>query len=327
MADIENETQHVLRHYWHPVVRARDLVDKPVAVKLLGEPLVLWRTGEGVAVFYDLCIHRGTPLSLGWVEDDAIVCAYHGWRYDRKGLCTRIPSIPPDRPIPSKARARVYQAQERYGFIWVCLDEPRAPLPEFPPEYEDPAFEWEPFSTEGVWQANAARIIENLADYSHFPWVHPDTLGDRDNPECEDISIHTIEGGFRYVIDQPVNTLRADAAARQLYTLILPYTLFIQRWQPGGTERLTNIFLCCPISSKETKYFRRMGKNFRGFRTNEELNARHRLTFAQDRVIVEAQRPEELPLDLSEELHLRGPDAPAVEYRKQLRRLGLEWSE
>jgi vanillate O-demethylase monooxygenase subunit len=36
---------------------------------------------------------------------------------------------------------------------------------------------------------------------------------------------------------------------------------------------------------------------------------------------VEAQRPEELPLDLSEELHLRGPDRTAVEYRRRLREL------
>jgi hypothetical protein len=45
----------------------------------------------------------------------------------------------------------------------------------------------------------------------------------------------------------------------------------------------------------------------------------------QDRVIVEAQRPELLPLDLSEELHLRGTDAAAVEYRRALKRLGVEW--
>jgi len=326
MDDKEKHTQSVLRQYWHPVIRARDVTDKPVSVRLLGEPLVLWRTPDGVAVFYDLCIHRGTPLSLGWIEDNEIVCAYHGWRYDKGGICTRIPSLPFDRPIPQKARVQVHRAQERHDFVWVCLDEPRASIPDFPSEYDDSAFEWEPFSTEGVWQANAARIIENLADYSHFPWVHPGTLGDREHPECGDVSIETMEGGFQYAIEQPVNTLRADAAARQRYTLVLPFTLFIQRWQPGGSERLTNIFLCCPISSQETKYFRLMGKNFQGFRTTDELNARHRLTFAQDRIIVEAQRPHELPLDLSEELHLRGPDTPAVEYRKQLSQLGVSWA-
>lgn len=69
-----------------------------------------------------------------------------------------------------------------------------------------------------------------------------------------------------------------------------------------------------------------MGRNFVGHLSDEDLQKRHRLTFEQDRGIVESQRPEELPLDLSEELHLRGPDAPAIEYRRRLRELGVDWS-
>ena len=45
---------------------------------------------------------------------------------------------------------------------------------------------------------------------------------------------------------------------------------------------------------------------------------------AQDLVIIENQRPEELPLDLSEELHVKGPDAIALEYRRFLAELGVE---
>jgi vanillate O-demethylase monooxygenase subunit len=45
----------------------------------------------------------------------------------------------------------------------------------------------------------------------------------------------------------------------------------------------------------------------------------------QDQQIVETQRPEELPLDLTAELHLRGTDAGALEYRRLLRRLGVDW--
>ena len=44
----------------------------------------------------------------------------------------------------------------------------------------------------------------------------------------------------------------------------------------------------------------------------------------QDRPIVERQRPEELPLDLTEELHLKGPDAIAVEYRRFMKELGVD---
>jgi phenylpropionate dioxygenase-like ring-hydroxylating dioxygenase large terminal subunit len=46
--------------------------------------------------------------------------------------------------------------------------------------------------------------------------------------------------------------------------------------------------------------------------------------FAQDRPILESQRPELLPLDLAAELNVRA-DRTAVLYRRWLRRLGLSF--
>lgn len=43
----------------------------------------------------------------------------------------------------------------------------------------------------------------------------------------------------------------------------------------------------------------------------------------QDQRIVEEQRPEEVPVDLSEELHVKGPDAIAIEYRRFMAELGV----
>jgi vanillate O-demethylase monooxygenase subunit len=45
---------------------------------------------------------------------------------------------------------------------------------------------------------------------------------------------------------------------------------------------------------------------------------------AQDRAIVESQRPELLPLDLQAELHLRS-DRMAIAYRKWLREIGFTY--
>jgi len=133
------ETSEVLCHYWHPVAKSVEATDKPIKANLLDRPLVLWRSKGKIAAFYDLCIHRGTPLSLGWVEDGELVCAYHGWRYGISGACTRIPSLS-NRPIPTRARAAAFRAEERYGLVWVCLAEPRADIPQFPPEFKIPRF-------------------------------------------------------------------------------------------------------------------------------------------------------------------------------------------
>ena len=80
----------------------------------------------------DLCIHRGTALSLGWVADDCIVCPYHAWRSDATGACVHIPQSK-HVTIPAKARPPVYRCQEPSGLTWVCL--PQVPPPSPPPAW------------------------------------------------------------------------------------------------------------------------------------------------------------------------------------------------
>ena len=65
-----------LREYWHPVAFSEDMDDGSISVTLLDDRIAVCRLGGEVKAFHDLCIHRGTPISLGWVEGEEIVCAY-----------------------------------------------------------------------------------------------------------------------------------------------------------------------------------------------------------------------------------------------------------
>ncbi|MQA01841.1 MAG: Rieske 2Fe-2S domain-containing protein [Streptosporangiales bacterium] len=100
-----------LRRFWHPVLFADELGTAPARVTLLDEAVVVVRMAAGVAAFRDLCVHRGTALSLGKVVDDELVCPYHGWTYDAGGVCTRIPARHGDN-IPRRARLVRHQARE-----------------------------------------------------------------------------------------------------------------------------------------------------------------------------------------------------------------------
>jgi phenylpropionate dioxygenase-like ring-hydroxylating dioxygenase large terminal subunit len=165
-----------LRDFWHPVALSSDIQDKPVAARLLDVDIVLWRSRGGAVAFKDVCIHRGTPLSLGWIADDQLVCPYHGWCYAANGAVTHIPALDGGRVI--KARAKQYHCTERYGLVFVCLGEPCHPL------YEIPEFDSSNFRTHIVgpvhWRAFAARSNENFMDDAHLPWVHDGSLGNRD---------------------------------------------------------------------------------------------------------------------------------------------------
>src|SRR5262249_35828756 len=127
-----------LRSCWHGVAYAHVVGGAPYRTELLGERVVIWRDSRGAAhAFRDLGIHRGTALSLGAVAGDEIVCAYHGWRYGVDGRCTAIPQLDDPSRVPAKARVTAYRCQERYGLVWVAMDEPRWPIPDLP-ELESP---------------------------------------------------------------------------------------------------------------------------------------------------------------------------------------------
>ena len=90
-----------LARCWHPVARACDIDGAPVKATLLDEQLVIYRIKGQVVVARDVCPHRGVPLTLGFHEEEGIVCPYHGLRFGEDGRCNRIPSSP-GQPIPAK---------------------------------------------------------------------------------------------------------------------------------------------------------------------------------------------------------------------------------
>ena len=67
-----------LTRRWHPVAYSTEISQQPYGTTLLGEPVVVWRDATGRPhAMRDLCIHRGTALSLGRVASNEIICAYH----------------------------------------------------------------------------------------------------------------------------------------------------------------------------------------------------------------------------------------------------------
>lgn len=85
----------ILSQHWYPVAFSRDVQARPIGVRLLDERIALYRLGDGeIVAAKDLCVHRGAPISLGFVENDEIVCGYHGLRYNKEGTCTCIPAQP-----------------------------------------------------------------------------------------------------------------------------------------------------------------------------------------------------------------------------------------
>ncbi len=322
-----------LFHCWHPVAYGREVPQgTPYGSKLLDTALVVWRTADGAPhVMRDVCIHRGTALSLGRLEDDCLVCPYHAWRYDATGACVKIPQQAGAR-IPLKARVRCYRALERYGLIWVALEDPMFPLPEVP-ELEDD--EWKVVLTGPFeWQSDASRQVENFTDFGHFPWVHPGLLGDPERPLVPTHEVEIRGHVLHYSVVRPeaANTRDFPVFAnkevltperRSRYELHLPYSIALRLgW--GGDKGMVYFFASQPISEKRCRGYCLIGRNYDLDQPDSVLQDFERVIFDQDQRVVESQRPEQVPFDLADELHLRF-DAVAVNYRRAMQQQELDY--
>lgn len=332
MPEIDQETQArvnaALWKYWHPVALSADVADRPIPAKLLDERLVLFRGSDGVQALEDLCIHRGTPLSLGGVTDAGTIrCAYHGWEYDGSGQCTFIPARGPGASIPGKAKVRAFRIVERFGLVWCALeDEVDAPLPQWPcDEWDDKGYRCIMLSGHH-WKSSAGRAIDNFLDISHLPFVHHGALGDEKEAVVPPYALKDTEYGFYFSrVDEELDTPHSEAGERidWEYFLYFPFTAHIKKTTASGRKTVLSL-LASPTGPKETVFFFGLARNYElEPEKDQKFIDFHYEVSEQDRRIVEQQRPEEIPTDLREELHLKGPDQASMRYRRMLSSIGL----
>src|SRR2546423_853277 len=183
-----------LANYWHPLCLADDVTTQPKPFRLLGEGIVAFRDEHGVSAFKDLCIHRGTALSLGTITDGRLTYEYH------------------------------------------------------------------------------------------------------------------------------------DSLIIRRYMLYAPFTLHDVKIQRNGDTSVLTI-VASPLDEKVSEVYQFTARNHSGatgtkdhgrLKDRAAVVENARTIFEQDRRIIESQRPEEIPTDLRDELHLKVPDASGIAYRRLL---------
>jgi phenylpropionate dioxygenase-like ring-hydroxylating dioxygenase large terminal subunit len=169
-----------LRNYWYPIAWSRRIgTKKPLALRLLGEPVMLVRDAAGgVRAIGNRCPHRGVPLSLGKQEARGTwSCRYHGWTYDlQSGVMVACLTDGPDSPLVGNVRVPTYPVAERLGLVWVYVgDHPAPPVEaDIPDELlEHPvALGGRITDRRGNWRYAA----ENGFDEGHAKYLHRDSL-------------------------------------------------------------------------------------------------------------------------------------------------------
>ena len=191
-----------IKNAWYCAGFSSDVLAKqPYAITMLAEPLVLFRTADGVTALQDRCPHRFAPLSRGQVCEDTIRCGYHGLVFDATGRCIQNPHG----PIPPAARVRAYPVLEQYSAVWVWMGDPGradpAQLPDFTSTEDRPGLTR--ITGRLHIRANYQLVSDNLLDLSHVPFLHPFLANAGPPPDGFSADIKTkVEGSTVHAINE-----------------------------------------------------------------------------------------------------------------------------
>jgi 5,5'-dehydrodivanillate O-demethylase oxygenase subunit len=169
---------NLLRRYWQPLCPAAELsAEKPKRrVRLLGEDLVVFRLPNGdYGCVEEQCYHRGVSLYYGFVEQDGIRCAYHGWKYATSGQCLEQPFEPAESRFKERVCQPAYQVERLAGMLFAYMGPAPAPLlPCWDVLVRGDATRL--IQVSPVLSCNWLQIQENTVDSVHTYYLHAETL-------------------------------------------------------------------------------------------------------------------------------------------------------
>ena len=137
----------------------------------MGKDVIGWRTADGRICIGDaMCPHLGANLSPetgGKVENDLLVCPFHGFCYDVSGTCIRGFT-----QAKAKCQIRTYPVHESNGFVFAYFDE-NALAPTWQlPNVDDVGWSKTLFHSFPSVRTHPQEISENAVDMLHFKQVH-----------------------------------------------------------------------------------------------------------------------------------------------------------
>jgi phenylpropionate dioxygenase-like ring-hydroxylating dioxygenase large terminal subunit len=319
-----------LRSFWYAVIPISELSSGPKPFVLLGEKIVLWLDEAGKpAAAQDRCCHRSAKLSGGWVDQGILICPYHAWGFASTGQCVRVPQLV-DRTIPKSHCIPVYHCKERYGYVWVCLEDPICDIPEFP-EDRDPSYRRIHCFYE-TWNTSSPRVIENELDMAHFSVVHRNSFGNPDVPLPNMLELSE-DGPMSFHLKAEISIcargqqLKNTGVATELSTRVMnitwfaPFVIRLRMTYPSG---LNHVIINHPTPIDDS-HIQVVQFHFRDDTdadvSVDEVLSFERIIASEDRLVLEGTSPE-LPLENASEAHM-ATDKAGIMFRKKLAKILL----
>lgn len=216
-----------LRNSWYVAGFANEIGERPLARRILGDSVLLYRLSDGKAVaLQNRCPHRLVPLSLGQRVGDEIQCRYHGLKFAGDGRCTFIPG---QSVIPPNARAVSFPLVERHGLAWIWIGRAElaseTAIPDLP-WLGDP--HWRQSPGYHHFECDYRLMTDNLLDLSHETYVHRHTIGNQAAQSIADFPVEiTVEDGVIIRVHREMPGIDPPP----FFAMILKSSQPIDRWQ------------------------------------------------------------------------------------------------
>ena len=107
-----------------------------------------------------------------------------------------------------------------------------------------------------------------------------------------------------------------------VYEVLRPLNVRFRKTDESSDDVFSMMLCATPIAPRKTVAYALLSRNYSFDMPDSTFRDFQDKIFSQDEVILESQRPEQLPLDLAAELHIKS-DRLAIAYRKWLRELGV----
>ena len=309
---------------WYVICRKDEIDENKILLKyVFDQEIIIWKKKERIMAWENLCIHRGSRLSLGSINNGILKCAYHGWEYNQDAQCVKIPSQP-DIKIPKKACVKSYKVIEKMNMVWINLSKEANDFVNIK-EFNESNFN-HVASGPYIMNASAPRAIENFLDVAHFPFVHENHLGVKDKPIIDDYDVVSSTQGIhasnvKVFQPNPDGTNKPGEVVYD-YHVHSPFVASLGK-DVSKNERFVLVFYVTPISETESMIYTLTLMNF-GKLDDKIVRDYQDFITAQDVPIVESQRPELLPMDLQEELSIRS-DKISIAYRRYLKKMNISF--
>ena len=249
---------------WYPLLDIKSFNTKKInEIKILDKNIVIWEKNEKLIVQDNICIHRGGPLSEGYIDLQSknLRCSYHGWEFDSKGNVKSIPqyqmcnkcdkeTTASEFKKTSKFNQKTYQTELCNNILWINLNDNITCFPDHIKNY-NMSVSHDITVVEVPYTMNI--LLENLFDPAHVPFAHHTLQSSRELASSVNCSVVNMNSSSLEIYFED-NTLKNNEYRNGTMSFNNPSHYMLNSLYPDVFIKRLHVY-CVPIFPHKTRIF------------------------------------------------------------------------